>query len=128
MKLYLAGPMRGYSLYNFPKFAEVAERLRAKDHTPISPHEMDHMVGVDEYVLTDSDITPQMVRNFFHRDLVLILTEAEGIVCLPNWECSSGAVAEVSLGRVLKLPLYDEWMNELHVELRIRSWNSSMSL
>jgi hypothetical protein len=117
MKLYLAGPMRNKPLYNFPAFDRVCWWLRDRGHTPISPHELDRLTGINEYVLTDSDITPAMVRNFFHRDLGMILTEAEGVVVLRGWEQSAGAKAEVALALVLGLPIFDELMCHLDVTL-----------
>ena len=41
MKLYLAGPMRGYYNYNFQQFEDATAYLRWLGHEVVSPHEID---------------------------------------------------------------------------------------
>lgn len=41
MRIYLAGPMRGYAEFNFPAFHAAAARLREQGHTVFNPAERD---------------------------------------------------------------------------------------
>lgn len=120
-KFYCAGPMRGYPQFNFPKFDAACKRIREAGHIAIGPQELDRLCGIDENTLTDGDITDSMIRSFFHRDLTIIMTEADAIAVLNGWEKSSGALAEVALARTLRLPIYDEYLNPIKLHIEIRS-------
>ena len=117
MRLYIAGPMRGCDRFNFPAFDRACQELRAMGHIPLGPQEFDRLCGIDEYVLTDKDITPQQMKNFMARDLSLIILEADGVVVLPGWRMSKGALTEVCLARTIGIPVYDHLMNELDIHL-----------
>ena len=119
MKFYISGPMSGYPGYNYSKFDEVCQRVRDAGHIAIAPQEIDRICGYCGCF----DVTPQMRSNFLVRDLLFIASEATAIVVLNDWEKSSGAVAEVMLARALKLPVYDEFLNPLHVTINIKSWS-----
>jgi hypothetical protein len=115
VKLYVSGPMRGHRAYNFPEFDEACHTLRKMRHVPIGPQEVDRLLGFNEYRTEESQITYDMIRNFLLRDMMLIITEAEGIVVLPEWYKSTGALAEIALGQALHLPVYDTDMNKVEV-------------
>lgn len=121
MKLYVAGPMRGYAQFNFAKFDEVCKSLRSKGHTVIGPQEIDRYLGFDETV-EELEVTQDDMRRFLLRDTFLIILEAEGIVTLPGWEESKGAIMEVALARAMGLPVYDDEMFELIVDIKAYSW------
>lgn len=86
MRVYLAGPMRGVEKYNFPTFHLVAAALRAQGWEVISPAEMDMSYGSPE--LAEANMTDAM-----RRDLGALLS-CDGLVLLPGWEASRGAVVE----------------------------------
>ncbi|OQA09474.1 MAG: hypothetical protein BWY66_00573 [bacterium ADurb.Bin374] len=47
--VYIAGKMRGISLYNFPAFDKARDRLKGLGLTPLSPADMDRAEGFDPH-------------------------------------------------------------------------------
>lgn len=115
MKLYLAGPMRGYPEFNFPAFRQAAAWLREQGHFVFSPHERDeekHGSDVSTGNVTgDEEIAKQThgfnLREALFDDLKFITLEAEGIAMLPGWEKSKGANAERATAIALGLDVYE---------------------
>ena len=101
MKVYIAGPMTGHDDWNHPAFNAAAEHIRARGWTPLNPAEQD---------LTFASNHPgegDMIRaHYFRKDLPM-LAEADAIAVLPGWQDSIGASLEVTIARVLALPIYD---------------------
>lgn len=110
MKLYLAGPMRGYPEFNFPEFERVANRLRQLGHEVFSPAQRDLDNGFDPTGLygTDDELEALKfdLRAALTEDTNWICREAEGVAVLDLWDRSLGARAEVALGRALGLPIF----------------------
>jgi hypothetical protein len=105
-KCYVAGPMRGFLLYNFPAFDEARDRLQAQGFEVISPADMDRAHGFDPSV--EITITRDKLREFVARDVKAILT-CDVIAMLPGWGKSRGAKAEYALARWLGLDVIDAW-------------------
>ena len=117
IKIYLAGPMRGYPLFNFPAFDKAAKELREQGHEVFNPAERDREEWGDSFVTTVSHgdeaeaaialgMSPEELRrNCFLADTTWICKYAEGIALLPGWEKSLGAQAELALARALKLEI-----------------------
>lgn len=102
-KVYVAGPMRGYPLYNFPAFDEAAARFRALHWDVVNPAELDRAIGVNEY----TDPLPDgFLRGAMERDLTAICG-CDAIALLPGWERSSGVAVELALAKLLGLAIYD---------------------
>jgi hypothetical protein len=108
MRLYLAGPMSGLPLHNFPEFHRVANYLRSYGHKVFDPaaHTYDWFAAQDrtfnpEYVLTD-----YQRRELLADDLSWICKHAEGVVFLQGWQESKGARAEYYAARALGIPCY----------------------
>lgn len=91
MKVYLAGPMRGYDLYNFPAFDHATAALRARGWEVVSPAEMDRDIGFDEH--TVDRLPDGFVEDAMRRDVQAILG-CDGVALLPGWEQSTGATFE----------------------------------
>jgi len=115
MKLYLAGPMRGYPAFNFPAFHAAAASLREDGHEIFSPadNDIDKQGGKDfssDYKTGDEDAlaaaTAWTIRKALADDTAWICAHAEGIVMLPGWEASKGATAERALTIALNLPVF----------------------
>lgn len=107
---YIAGPMRGYEKYNFPAFDRARDRGIRMGYNIISPADLDREAGIDE---NSPDITdPAEVREIVQRDLDVItkrlkVENGDGIAVLPDWPISTGAGAEVFVGRWLGLKIID---------------------
>ena len=100
MRIYLAGPMRGYELYNFPEFDRVAKEFRDLGHDVFSPADMDRELGFDETKTIEEqevefDLIYAMGRNF------AAIRECDQMVLLDNWHESSGACAEYHYAKAL---------------------------
>jgi hypothetical protein len=100
-KLYLAGPMRGIALFNYPAFEKAAATLRADGYYVFNPAEADIVrTGKDAGDLSPSgDLAEAQAKGFDLRaalceDLTFVCKEADGIALLPGWEKSKGATAE----------------------------------
>lgn len=111
VKIYLAGPMRGYPEFNFPAFHEAARTLRSLGHEVFSPAEKDNerhgkdistgnAAGDVEKAVKEHGFS---LRVALGDDLAWICAEAEAIALLPGWEKSSGVAAEWATARALDL-------------------------
>jgi hypothetical protein len=99
MMLYLAGPMRGYALCNFPAFDYFAERLRNLGHDVWSPAEQDRSLGFDPKADDCLELWEYMLR-----DLPAVL-RADAIALLPGWNYSEGATLEALVAHWCRKPL-----------------------
>jgi len=112
MRVYLAGPMRGYPDFNFPAFHIGARRLRDLGYEVFSPAERDieaHGEGVNNSPtcnLDDVKDTGFSLRDALAADTQWISLRADAVVVLPGWQESKGAQAEVALARALGLPVW----------------------
>ena len=109
MKLYLAGPMRGYKQSNFPEFNRVAALLRSYGYEVCNPAEHD----LETMAKTGQSIAELDLRDCIKFDLNWIIDHAEGIALLDNAEYSKGARAECALADFLDLQSfhYSQWLN-----------------
>lgn len=109
MKIYLAGPMRGYKNFNFPAFDFAKAKLEARGFEVFSPADRDRKAyGVeiennptgDESKVTNPACT---IEDCMAADCEWICRNADAIALLPGWEKSTGAQAERALGKALGL-------------------------
>jgi len=115
MKVYLAGPMRGIPEFNFPAFFAAAKQLREKGYEVFSPAERDnerHGADIHRGNATGDEHQAAAQHGFSLREALrddthYICMEAEGIVMLPGWENSKGAVAERALAIALGLSVLE---------------------
>lgn len=107
MKIYLAGPMRGYPNFNFPAFDYAAAKLREQGHEVFSPAERDRdAYGADiennptgdESKVSNPACT---IEDCMAADSEWICRHAKAVALLPGWERSSGANAELALAKAL---------------------------
>ncbi len=83
MRIYLAGPMSGLPLFNFPAFHAAAKRLRDKGYVVVSPAEMAE--ETDGFDPATDEALPS--RHYVKRDLPAML-DCDAVALLPGWEGS----------------------------------------
>jgi hypothetical protein len=110
MRTYLAGPMRGHFLMNFPAFDAAAADLRASGIDVISPADLDRAAGFDPTNLPKdwdwSRLPEGMLREVAERDLAAVLI-CDSIHLLPGWQESKGARAERAVAEWLGLGIFE---------------------
>ena len=100
MRIYLAGPMRGYACFNFPAFHAARTSLREQGHTVVCPAERDLEQGFDP--------SRSIHEQNFDVDAALAwdvaaLPHVDAIALLPGWQYSAGCAIE--LERAVELDL-----------------------
>lgn len=111
MLIYVAGPMRGIELFNFPAFDE-AERLgKSLGHDIISPATLDREAGFKPEMAdpdnfdTAGDAKVEATTTII-RDVVAIC-QCDAIALLPGWKESLGVKVEFALATFLGLQILD---------------------
>jgi len=105
-KVYIAGPMKGIPLFNFPEFDFTAEHIEEDwdNCEAVNPAQIDRDNGFDPTSLPDDydwNIIPPSAgtrEEIMRRDINALLT-CQAIYMLPGWENSAGAKAELHLAR-----------------------------
>jgi hypothetical protein len=107
LKIYLAGPMSGLPLFNFPAFLVAAEKLRMQGHEVLSPAEACLAEGFNPS--NPGEITKGRYERWMLRAFGMI-AEADAVCFLPGWLASSGAVRERihAVGLRKRLLVYEE--------------------
>jgi nucleoside 2-deoxyribosyltransferase len=100
MRLYLAGPMRGYPDENKDAFSKGAALLRKHGHFVFNPAENKTQKGGG-------------LRDAMAIDMMWICMSAEGIAILEGSRQSLGASAEMALAMAISIPVMniDWWLN-----------------
>lgn len=112
MKIYLAGPMRGVELFNFPAFMKAAMSLREQGHVVINPAERDIAIGFNPAEEMDSEHNAKVFKlgEAFEWDFDQI-KRSDAIVLLPNWRSSKGVQAELVLAMAMQKEIH-YWLPE----------------
>lgn len=106
LKIYVAGPMRGYPEYNFPAFYRVSKKLRGTGWEVTNPAEIANEIGWDEST-PERDLTRQHLTDFILRDVKLV-SEMDAICMLLGYQGSKGAMVELSMARYVGIDVYYE--------------------
>lgn len=94
MKLYISGPISGLAAGVYKRaFSDAADFLRSRSHIPIDPT----MLEPRGCECTPSELYAHDWACYLRRDLIEMLTYADGIVLLKGWETSHGAKLELSV-------------------------------
>jgi len=128
MRIYLAGPMRGVHLFNFPAFFAAAMALREQGHDVLCPAERDMAQGFNPALPIDDDenVGVFSLAEAFEWDFNAIV-KADAIVLLPDWRDSSGVQAELVLAHALQKPVY-EWLDGLIVKRTVKGYTVAFDL
>ena len=114
MKIYVAGPMRGFPEFNAPAFHAATAKLRADGHEVFSPAEQSNKLfgeavrnnaHGDEGAMGGYEMT--IARTVFHLDLAYICLQADAVALLPGWQNSRGATAERATALALGLKVIE---------------------
>ena len=101
LKIYIAGPMRGYENLNHDAFNRVEAILKDKlVYDPINPAKLDKEHGLDPA----KEMTKEDLKHALRRDVDAIF-EADGIYMLRGWERSEGARMEHALAIALSMSI-----------------------
>jgi len=106
MRVYIAGPMRGYEKFNYPAFDRAEEVLREMGHDPVNPARLDRD---EEFPYEDHEAIPNdVLKQIIGRDISALL-ECDAVALLPGWGDSAGAKLEVATAeyvgmRVVEIP------------------------
>lgn len=105
---YVAGPMRGYPLSNFPAFDNAAQRLRLEGWgTVYSPATHDRELGFDETVENPSYEEGIDLQKVMRWDIEAVL-KSNAIYLLKGWEDSKGAKIEKSVAEAVGIEILYE--------------------
>jgi hypothetical protein len=94
-KVYLSGPMTGYTDYNYPAFQDAEDKLKQKGFTNIcNPiHNFEGRIDMPRH-------------EYMRVDLSNVL-RCDAVVVLPGWEDSIGARAEVLIAQEIDIPVVE---------------------
>lgn len=110
MRVYIAGPMTGRALFNFPAFDYAAAQWKAAGWEVVSPADLtraywrEHFSEEFDPENTDPRIVAggDIYREFLRHDIAAI-AHCDVIALLPGWEKSSGVAKELAVARLLAL-------------------------
>lgn len=100
--VYVAGPMRGQRLFNYPAFDEARDMLVSQGYAVISPADLDRAAGFNPATDTPG---ARFMAQAVRRDLEALLL-VDAIACLEGWEQSEGTLFELTVARKLGLDVY----------------------
>lgn len=100
MKIYIAGPMSGIADHNFPAFDSAREALVHEGHTVVSPADLTRRYRLLELPLSDKERYARAMRI----DITELMT-CDAVYVLPGFRKSRGCKVELSIARVLAMPI-----------------------
>lgn len=113
-RVYIAGPMTGRPLFNFPAFDYAAAQWRDAGWDVVSPADLTRALWqrrfgeVFDPAMTDPAVSAggTIYRDFLREDVSAIVT-CEAIALLPGWRASRGVALELTVARALGLAVLD---------------------
>lgn len=102
-RIYVAGPMRGFPEFNYPKFNGFASELAAAGWDVVNPVCVGESIA-DAEAIND---TPALLEAVLAAE-ILALKTCEAVYLLNGWEKSDGARKEVAAAIAHGLEIYLE--------------------
>ena len=99
-RIYIAGPMRGYPNFNYPKFNDYAESHRA-DLDGVHHVEIGAGYGTPEQINADPALLAEVMAAEIHA-----LETCDAIYLLDGWHKSEGALKELATAISYRLKIY----------------------
>ena len=135
-RTYIAGPMTGYPLYNFPAFIEAEEYLKDKFEV-VSPVNLTLGLWVELGIIKNKEEWMQGIDNPFEKAVSKMtylrkdlseIAKCDCMVFIDGWKGSEGAAKELKMAQLLNLKLYElvkiDGTNNL-VPLVLNGWKFS---
>lgn len=111
-KIYIAGPMRGHKLYNFPAFDAAEARLRRLGYDVVNPAALDRARGIHPETFPEDWDWSNTPKGFDLKAVALEclrqVSECDGVYMLGGHLNSSGAVAELAFVKWIRVPSASE--------------------
>ena len=133
MRVYIAGPMRGYKYFNFPAFDAAKAELVEAGYDVVSPADLDRDAGFtpeilgSDYDWHDLNRCDFSLMEAIDRDVKALKT-CDVIYMLRGWENSRGALAEKALAEWLDLlVMFQKREDILEEALRVTSGDRQAS-
>ena len=101
MKYYLAGQMTGIPQFNFPRFVEVANRLRMIGMEILNPAEIDNDYDREQALASETGEEGSVTSTWgqcLGRDIKIVADDVDGVILMDNWHLSKGARLEAYCG------------------------------
>lgn len=108
MRIYLAGPMRGFPDWNQKAFSDAADLWRRQCHQVFSPWEIAAVMGykLDHPCEPGHKDGKEHLRHVMMGDVTCIC-HCDALAVLDGWQGSRGATVEVALAQFLGLKIFD---------------------
>ena len=113
MRCYVAGPMTGVELHNFPSFDIATDVLRKAGYEVVSPAEMTREYWRQHFgeefnpaVIDQRAVAGGNIYEDFLRQDIRAISECDAVVLLPGWERSKGVARELAVARALQLDIF----------------------
>lgn len=108
-KVYVAGPMTGLPELNYPAFTAAANALGAVGYDVLNPADIDQIhkrsQEADGVMCGACSARKTHTWQWYMRQAIPMVCQADGLAVLPHWENSKGARFEVNLAETLEMPV-----------------------
>lgn len=98
--IYISGPITGIAQLNKPLFETAAAVVKSMKLNPVNPHDL-----IKEEELRDFK-TPDEEWAYCMQKDISALTGCGGVLMLPDWQKSKGAVWEFLTAKTLQIPVF----------------------